>query len=583
MGRVHELRPKSGIAKTLTGIAGLDEVTSGGLPKGRPTLVCGAAGCGKTVLGMEFLVRGAREFDEAGVFVAFEETDKDLSANVASMGFDVPALVSRKKLVVDHIRLERAEIEESGEYDLEGLFVRLGNAIESIGAKRVVLDTIEALFSCFANATILRAELRRLFQWLKSKGVTAVITAEADGGKLTRYGIEEYVADCVIVLDHRVEDQTSIRRLRVVKYRGTMHGTSEYPFLIGETGFSVLPLSSLKLEHKALTQRISAGIPRLDTMLDGKGFYRGTSILVSGGAGTGKSSLAAHFVHAACQRGERALYMASEQSPGEILRNMRSIGIDLGPWVERGLLQFYAARPGTFGLEKHLVTIHDMISSFDPKVVVVDPITNFAGIGSFSEVRSMVTRLIDMLKARQITSMFTSLTMDDAGTPETSEVGVSSQMDSWLLLRSLESDGERNRGLYVLKSRGMAHSNQIREFVLTDHGVQLLDVYVGPSGVLTGSARAAQENRERADAIERQLQLQSRKLALRQKRQQLEAQIARMRSEFELEETGLSSGISDMEARDRQIALERVEMGHSRKADVVAGRSNGRASGIKQR
>ncbi len=461
---------RTAIAKTPTGIAGLDQITEGGLPKGRPTLVCGSAGCGKTVLAMEFLVRGATQYHEPGVFMAFEESEKELAENVASMGFELPALRARKKLFVDYVHIERSEIEETGEYDLEGLFIRLESAIQAVGAKRVVLDTIESLFSSFSNVGVLRPELRRLFRWLKSKGVTAVITAESGDGKLTRHGIEEYVADCVILLDHRVENQNSIRRLRVVKYRGTVHGTSEYPFLIGETGFSVLPLSSLKLEHKASHRRISTGVPRLDAMLSGKGFYRGTSVLITGAAGTGKSSLAAHFVHAACQRGERALYMASEQSTDEVIRNMRSIGIDLEPWVKRGRLRFHAVRPSAFGLERHLVTVNQAISEFDPSVVVVDPITNFASVGSYGEVKSMVTRMIDLFKARQITALFTSLTIGDSS-PELSEVGVSSLMDTWLLLRNLEANGERNRGLYVLKSRGMAHSNQIREFVLTDEGV----------------------------------------------------------------------------------------------------------------
>jgi circadian clock protein KaiC len=571
-----KLTPKSGVAKCPTGITGLDQITEGGLPKGRPTLLCGTAGCGKTVLAMEFLVRGATEFHEPGVFMAFEETDKDLSQNVASMGFDLPALCARKKLFVDYVRVERSEIEEAGEYDLEGLFIRLESAINTVGAKRVVLDTIESLFSGFSNTNILRAELRRLFGWLKAKGVTAVITAETGEGKLTRHGIEEYVADCVILLDHRVEDQSSIRRLRVIKYRGTMHGTSEYPFLIGQTGLSVLPLSSLKLEHKAPTQRVSTGVPRLDTMLGGKGFYRGTSILLSGGAGTGKSSLAAHFVQAACQRGEHALYMASEQSTDEVCRNMRSIGIDLEPWIKRGLLCFYASRPGAFGLEKHLVTIHDTTAAFNPKVVVIDPITNFGSTGTYSEVKSMVTRLIDLFKSRQVTAMFTSLTSGDSN-PELSEVGVSSQMDAWLLLRNLECNGERNRGLYVLKSRGMAHSNQIREFLLTDHGVQLRDVYVGPSGLLTGSARDAQEARERAEAAERKQQLQRKNFELKHKREQLEAQIARMRSEFEMEERGLLRGAHDMEMQEKQFALDRVEMGRVRKADTTPAHGNGRA------
>ena len=565
-----------GIAKCPTGIAGLDQITEGGLPKGRPTLLCGGAGCGKTILAMEFLVRGATEFSEAGVFIAFEETDKELSDNVASMGFDLPALISRRKLFVDHVRVNRSEIEETGEYDLEGLFIRLQAAIAKVGAKRVVLDTIESLFSGFGNTNILRAELRRLFEWLKSKGVTVIITAETGDGKLTRQGIEEYVADCVILLDHRVEDQASIRRLRVVKYRGTTHGTSEYPFLIGKTGISVLPLSSLKLEHQASTQRISSGIPRLDAMLAGKGFYRGTSILISGGAGTGKSSMAAHFVQAACRRGERALYMASEQSMSEVLRNMRSIGIDLEPHVRKGLLQFYASRPGSFGLERHLVTIHDLTSGFDPKVVVIDPITNFAGIGTGSEVKSMVTRLIDIFKSRHITAMFTSLTTGDSDV-ETSEVGVSSQMDTWLLLRNLEANGERNRGLYVLKARGMAHSNQIREFVLTDHGVQLVDVYVGPSGLLTGSARIAQDLREQAETAARKQQLARKNLELKQKRQTLESQIAKMRTDFEVEQSSLLGDAADMQLSEKDAALSRAAMGRSRHADVVRSRSNGHA------
>jgi circadian clock protein KaiC len=424
----------------------------------------------------------------------------------------------------------------------------------------------------------LRAELRRLFRWLKSKGVTAVITAESGDGKPTRNGIEEYVADCVIVLDHRIEDQNSIRRLRVVKYRGSMHGTNEYPFLIGQTGFSVLPLTSLKLEHKAPTERVSTGISRLDTMLGGKGFYRGTSILLSGTAGSGKSSIAAHFVQAACVRGERALYLASEQSSDEIIRNMRSIGIDLEPWIRRGLLQFHASRPGSFGLEKHLVTIHGLISSFRPKVVVIDPITNFSSVGTLSEVKSMVTRLIDMLKAQQITALFTSLTSGDSA-PEMSEVGVSSQMDAWLLLRNLESNGERNRGLYVLKARGMAHSNQIREFQLTDHGARLLDVYVGPSGLLTGSARIAQEARERAEARERKQQLQRRASELKRKRQQLEAEIEKMRAEFEGERERLECAKSELEFRDEQDALDRVEMGRIRQGDRTALHGNGHRHG----
>ena len=564
----------TGIEKCPTGIAGLDQITDGGLPKGRPTLICGTAGCGKTVFGMEFLVRGATLFDESGVFVAFEESDKELCQNVASMGFDLPALQARKKLFLDYIRLERSEIQETGEYDLEGLFVRLENAISTVGAKRVVLDTVESLFGSFSDTNVLRAELRRLFRWLKARGVTAIITAESGNAKLTRHGIEEYVADCVILLDHRVQEQMSIRRLRVVKYRGTAHGTSEYPFLIEKRGISVLPLSSLKLDHAAPNQRISAGIPRLDAMLGGKGFYRGSSILLTGAAGTGKSSLAAHFVRAACQRGERALYMASEQSPAEIVRNMRSIGVDLEPWVKRGLLHFHAARPGSSGLEKHLVTIHQATEEFKPQVVVIDPITNFAAVGNFSDVKSMVTRVIDMFKSRQITAMFTSLTRGDSE-PELSEIGVSSQMDVWLLLRNLECNGERNRGLFVLKARGIAHSNQIREFALTDQGVQLLDVYIGTAGLLTGSARVAQEARERMEDEERKQQLQRKTAELKAKRRQLEQQMARMKADFVVEEQTVLRDLDEMQSREKQNILSRVEIKESRGSGTLAAHGNG--------
>ncbi|HEX7893344.1 MAG TPA: circadian clock protein KaiC [Terriglobales bacterium] len=564
------------IPKCPTGVVGLDQITQGGLPQGRPTLICGSAGCGKTVLAMEFLVRGATEFNEPGVFMSFEESDKELTANVASMGFDLNALCARKKIWLDYVRVERSEIEETGEYDLEGLFIRLDSAIQRVGAKRVVLDTIESLFSGFANSSILRAELRRLFGWLKTRGVTALITAETGEGRLTRYGIEEYVADCVILLDHRVEDQNSIRRLRVVKYRGTGHGTSEYPFLIGETGFSVLPLSSLKLDHRAPTQRVSSGIPRLDLMLGGKGFFRGSSVLISGGAGTGKTSIASHFVDCACRRGERALYIASEQSVFEILRNMRSIGLDLEPWIKRGLLSFHAARPGTFGLEKHLITIHDATTAFNPHVVVIDPVSNFESVGVYSQVKSMLIRLIDTFKSRQITAMFTSLTTAESA-PEASEVGVSSLIDTWLLLRNLECNGERNRGLYVLKSRGMAHSNQIREFVLTNHGVNLLDVYVGPSGVLTGTARLAQEARERAEAIDRKERSQQKSAELKSKRRELEQQIGRLKAEFAADEQRLQLDMEQMESREKQFGFDRAEMGRFRHADSPSVPSNGHA------
>jgi circadian clock protein KaiC len=465
-------KPYHLLPKSPTGIAGLDEITGGGLPKGRPTLVAGAAGCGKTLFAMEFLVRGATQFNEPGVFMAFEENAEELAQNVASLGFDLHTLIKKNKLVVDYIRVERTEIEEAGEYDLEGLFIRLGYAIDSIGAKRVALDTVEVLFGALANQGILRAELHRLFRWLKDKGVTAVVTGERGEGLITRFGLEEYVADCVIVLDHRVNEQVSTRRLRIVKYRGSLHGTNEYPFLIGKSGISVLPITSLALEHKASKERISTGIEELDGMLGNKGFYRGSTILVSGSAGSGKTSLTASFVDAACRRGERCLFFAFEESPGQFVRNMSSIGINLSPHVKKGLLRFHASRPSFYGLEMHLVTIHDLILEYKPDIVVLDPITDFFVVGSGPEVKSTVTRIIDLLKTHEITTMLTTLTTQER-TVDDSMVGISSLIDTWISLRNMENNGERQRGLFILKSRGMPHSNQIRPFLLTNHGIKL--------------------------------------------------------------------------------------------------------------
>jgi circadian clock protein KaiC len=460
------------LPKSPTGIPGMDEITGGGLPQGRPTLVAGGAGCGKTLFAMQFLVNGATRYDEPGVFVAFEENAEELAQNVASLGFDLRKLSRQKKLIVDHVRVERSEIEETGDYDLNGLFIRLGHAIDSIGARRVVLDTIEVLFSALSNQGILRAELQRLFRWLKDKGVSAVITAERGEGSMTRFGLEEYVADCVILLDHRVNEQVSTRRLRIVKYRGSLHGTNEYPFLIGKHGISVLPITSLALEHRASNERISTGIRELDEMLGGKGLYRGSSILVSGAAGTGKTTLASALSDAACRRGERCLYFSFEESTHQIIRNMHSVGIDLGPHIKKGLLHFHVARPSQFGLEMHLVTISDLIQELKPRVVILDPITDFASIGSTAEIKSAVTRIIDLLKSNQITGLFVSVTSGNDAADE-SVVGVSSLIDTWISLRNLENDGERQRGLFILKSRGMAHSNQIRSFEQTRDGIRI--------------------------------------------------------------------------------------------------------------
>lgn len=554
------------LLKCPTGIGGLDEIMEGGLPRGRTTLVCGSAGCGKTLLAMEFLVRGAAQYDEPGVFVAFEETAEEITQNVASLGFDLDDLVARRKVRLDYVRVERSEIEETGEYDLEGLFIRLAYAIDSIGAKRVVLDTVESLFSGLANTAILRAELRRLFSWLKERGVTAIVTGERGEGSLTRQGLEEYVSDCVILLDNRVISQMSTRRLRIVKYRGSTHGTNEYPFLIDKDGISVLPITSLTLEHPTSNDRVSTGIARLDAMLDGRGYYRGSSILISGTAGTGKSSMAAHFVDAACRRGETCLYFAFEESREQVIRNMRSIGIDLEPWIAQGKLQFIASRPTTYGLEMHLAVMHRQVMKAQPQVVVIDPVSPFLSVGSREEVRAMLTRLIDYLKLHQITTLCTNL-VSGAATLEATECSVSSVMDTWLLLREIETGGERNRGLYILKSRGMAHSNQVREFVMTSRGVELLDVYLGPDGVLTGSARIARESQDRAEMGARQQAVErKRQLAVR-KRKALEAQIALLQVQIEAEDEELHAELTAETLREQRQEHGRAQMALSRKAD----------------
>lgn len=554
---IRQTRTKArGLEKAPTGIAGLDEITLGGLPKGRTTLVTGGAGSGKTLLGLEFLVQGQRQFGEPGVLIAFEETAEDLTENVRSLGVDLDQLIARGRIAVDHVHLERSEIQETGEYDLEGLFVRLAHAIDSVGAKRVVIDTLEVLFAGLSDLGILRSELRRLFRWLKARGVTAIVTAErgpvGDRGLITRHGLEEFVSDCVILLDHRVADQTTTRRLRIVKYRGSTHGSNEYPFLIDGSGISVLPITSLGLSHGVSTARISSGTPDLDAMLGHGGFYRGSSILVSGTAGSGKSTIAAALVEATCRRGERAIYFAFEESPRQIERNMKSVGIDLERWVRSGRLRFHAARPTALGFEAHLIELHRAVQEFRPSVVVLDPITNFTNAGTGLEVQGLLTRLIDHLKAEGVTALFTALTQRSTDA-ERSEVEVSSLMDTWILLRNLESDGERNRGLYVLKSRGMAHSNQIREFKLSDHGISLSPVYVGSAGVLTGTARSNQEASERAEGrrrIEARHRLQ-RQLA--RKRGRLDAEIAALKLAFEAETEELSAELAESDLLERTL------------------------------
>jgi len=557
------------LQKCPTGIKGLDEITGGGLPKGRPTLVCGGTGCGKTLLAMEFLIRGASEYGEAGVYMSFEEKTEELTTNFASLGFDLNELVARKKLALDYVHIERSEIEETGLYDLEGLFIRIGYAIDAIGAKRVVLDTIETLFSGFSNEALLRSELKRLFGFLKSKGVTAVITGEQGERTLTRYGLEEYVADCVIFLNHKIAEQVATRRLRIVKYRGSAHGTNEYPFLIDEQGFSVMPISSIGLDHPASSERISSGIPRLDTMLGEKGYYRGSSVLVTGTAGTGKSSTAAHFVDAACRRGERCLYFAFEESRHQIIRNMRSIGIDLEQWVNRGLLEFRNSRPTLYGLEMHLVTMHKAIEGFDPAIVVIDPISNLVAAASEMEVRSMLSRLIDYMKMRGITALCTDLNSGTRYLEQQTDVGISSLMDTWLLLQVLESFGERNRGIYILKSRGMEHSNQIREFCLTDNGAQLQDVYIGSDGVLTGSARVVQEARQKSESLVRGQELERKQRDIERKKAVIEAQIVVLRTGFEAEMDELERSIAREKLYQEVLTEETQVMARARKSDKL--------------
>ena len=519
--------PPASLPKCPTGIHGLDEITGGGLPRGRPTLVCGGPGCGKTLFAAEFLVRGAVQFGEPGVFMSFEETDAELTRNVASLGFDLAGLARRKKIVLDHVYIERSEILETGEYDLE-----------------------------------------RLFRWLKDKGVTAVITAERGREQLTRHGLEEYVSDCVIVLDHRVHDQIATRHLRVVKYRGALHGTNEFPFLIGEEGLSVLPITSLGLNHKVSSGRISTGIPRLDAMLGGRGFFRGSSILLTGTPGTGKTSVAACFAQAAARRGDRVLFFSFEESPNQIIRNMRSIGLRLEPLVQRGWLRFHAARPTLCGLEMHLATMFKEIAAFQPTVVIVDPITSLLTAGTDFETKGMVTRLIDFLKGGQVTSLFTSLTHGGHALQQ-SEIAMSSLMDAWLLLQDFEGNGERNRVLYVLKARGMAHSNQVREFLISNRGIDLVDAYIGPSGVLTGASRVAQTAREKAEALAGQQEAARRKRELERKRAALEQQIAGLRSDYETEEADLRRMDEQVGTRTRVLTAERAELARLRQADAI--------------
>lgn len=527
--------------KSSTGVDGLDEITNGGFPKGRPTLICGGAGCGKTLLSMQFLIKGITDYNEPGVFMSFEEPSDDLTLNVKSLGFDLEKLKKSKKLIVDHVRVERSEIEEAGEYDLDGLFIRLGHAIDSIKAKRVVLDTIESLFAGLDNQAILRAELRRLFSWLKQKGVTAVITGERGEATLTRQGLEEYVSDCVIVLDHRVTEQVSTRRLRIIKYRGSTHGTNEYPFLIDENGISVLPITSLKLNNEVSSEIVSSGLEGLDGMFEGGGFYRGSNILVSGTAGTAKTTIACYFATQQCKNKERTVYFAFEESPQQLVRNMKSVGVDLQKFLDNGTLQIHSSRPSLNGLELHLLTLRKLIKEFKPTTIVIDPISNLITVGSEHEVKSMLVRLIDMLKVNNITALFTSLNKQTENfRPDLAEESVSSLVDTWISVRDMEGIGERNRGVFIIKSRGMGHSNQVREFIITNKGIELLHVELGPQGILTGSARKSYQFKKAMSDIKLQNEISRKDREIERKRKVLQANIEALRNEFESAEEELS-------------------------------------------
>ena len=558
-----------GISRSPTGINGFDDLTLGGLPTGRPTLVCGSAGCGKTLFASTFLVHGARECDEPGVFVTFEERPVDLINNVASLGFGLDKLVEDNKIYIEHIAIDPSELAEIGDYDLEGLFIRLEMAIEQVGAKRVVLDTIESLFSAFTNPAILRAEIRRLFDWLKERGLTTVITAERGDGAFTRSGLEEYVSDCVILLDHRVQNQISTRRLRIVKYRGTAHGTNEYPFLIDEDGFSVLPVSSVGLNHAVSDERISSGIPDLDAMLGGGGFHRGSSILISGVAGSGKSSVVASFVNATCMRGERALFFSFEESELQTTRNMRSIGMDLQHWADNDLLRYVAARPTFYGLEMHLSIMVREVARFQPQLVVLDPISAFLTSGDTTEVQAMLLRMIDFLKSRGVTAVFTHLSHAKQDETQT-EAGLSSLMDAWILLLNRESNGEFNRELYLLKSRGMQHSNQVREFVMSQNGIKLREPYLGEGGALTGSSRRAFEAKTVRERTARAAELTRLQQQLDYRRKKLEAQIEVLKTDLRSDEMELERMIETEAAYLLQLQVDENEMRRSRSDSSAA-------------
>jgi circadian clock protein KaiC len=558
-----ELPVALSLPKAPTGIAGFDAITLGGLPAGRPSLVCGAAGSGKTLFAATFLVNGIVQFGEPGVFMSFEERAEDLAANVASLGYDLDGLVATEKLAIDYVRVERSEIEESGEYDLEGLFVRLGYAVDSIGAKRVVLDTIETLFSGLSDQAILRSELRRLFGWLKQRGLTAVITGERGDGQFTRHGLEEYVSDCVVLLDNRVEEQITTRRLRVVKYRGSAHGTNEYPFLIDGAGINVLPVTSAGLDHAVSNEIVSTGIEKLDVMFGAGGLFRGSSVLISGVSGSGKTTMGSIFADAACRRGESCLFFLFEEGPSQIIRNARSVGLDLEAHVAKGLLRFEAARPSLYGLEMHLARMHRELDNIKPDVVVVDPISALRG--PLPELHATLLQMVDLLKSRAITGIFTALRNDDTSMSDRDR-GLSSLMDSWIRLDNVEANGEINRALYLIKARGMSHSNQVREYRMTAHGIELIEPYIGSQGVLTGTARVAKAADELAARLRRKQEAERRSRELARRRVVVERQIADMRADLVAAEAEVETMLREESQREVAVETDRLAQTAARKA-----------------
>jgi len=551
------------LPKSPTGIAGFDEITDGGLPAGRPSLVCGPPGTGKSLFAVQFLVNGATRYGEPGVFLTFEESREELVSNVRSFGFDIEGIERDGLLLVDALSME-PQVVDTGDFDLEALIVRLGYAVDKVGAKRVAIDNVEALFAGFGKPSLVRSELRRLFRWLKDHEVTTVITGERGEGRLTRHGIEEYLSDCVVVLDDRVVQDVATRRVRVMKYRGSTHGRNEYPFLIGADGFEVLPITSLGLSQDVSSERVSTGVAGLDEMLGGQGVFRGSGVLVSGTSGTGKTTIAASFADAACRRGEKVLFFSFEEAESEIFRNMASVGLDLAGWVQQGLLRFHCERPTTRGLEDHLATMQRLIRDFEPMLVVIDPVTSLARGATPFDVSAMLMRQVYYLKAAGITAVMTVLSADSR--TEQTILNISSLVDTFLEVVMLSAFGERNRGLYVLKSRGMAHSNQIREFLLSDRGVDVVPVMIGPEGVLTGSARIAAESAERTTAEELSKESAELVRALERRRESVDAHVATLRADFAAEERLTRRLIEASEQRVEAVNQDRLAQGRRRTA-----------------